>query len=129
MSHPNEELIRRLFETYRSGDRSATAGFFAEDAVFRYAGIGGLHGGREAIMRFWAEQDRLSGTVFMPVLVDLVAGDRNVFLLVQIVPADGGPSWQRVVVYEIADGAIAGASVFEADPLAAEAFFSGGSVG
>jgi ketosteroid isomerase-like protein len=127
VSHPNEGLIRRLFETYRTGDRDATARFFAEDAVFRYAGPGPLHGahrGREAIVRFWAEQDRSSGGVFMPELVDLVAGDRNVFLMVRITPQDEGPPWFRVVVYEIEKGSIAGASVFEGDPAAAEAFFS-----
>lgn len=129
MSHPDEELIRRLFETYRSGDREATARFFAEDAVFRYAGPGPLHGdhlGRAAIVRFWAEQDRACGGVFMPELVDLVAGDRNAFLMVRIPSADGGPPWFRVVVYEIGEGEIVGARVFEGDLGAAEAFFARG---
>lgn len=127
MAHPNEDLIRRLFDTYRTGDRDATARFFAEDAVFRYAAYGPLHGdhrGREAIVRFWAEQDRACGGVFMPELVDLVAGDRNVFLMVRITPQDGGPPWFRVVVYEIVEGSIASAMVFEGDPAAADAFFS-----
>lgn len=103
--------------------------FFAEDAVFRYAGPGTLHGdhrGRAAIVRFWAEQDRACGGVFMPELVDLVAGDRNVFLMVRIPSADEGPPWFRVVVYEIGEGEIVGARVFEGDLGAAEAFFARG---
>src|SRR3972149_3696101 len=77
VSHANEDLIRRLFETYRRGDRGAAAEFFAEDAVFRYPGPGPLHGdhrGRDGIVDLWAEQDRLSGGAFMPELVDLGGG-------------------------------------------------------
>jgi hypothetical protein len=74
---------------------------------------------------FWAAQDRLSGGVFLPQLLDLVASDRAVFIRVRITPADGTPAFQRVVVYLIADGAITEARVFEKDPVAAQAFFSG----
>lgn len=127
--HPNEQLLRQVFDTFRSGDRQATAGMFTEDAVFRYAGPGPLHGewrGRDAVMGFWAEQDRHSGDDFQPEMLDLVAGDRNVFLLVRISHAESSEAFTRVVVYEIADGMISGARVFEEDPSAAEAFFSHG---
>lgn len=129
MAHPNEALIRRLFEVYRSGDREAAAGLFAEDAVFRYPGPGPLHGdhrGREGIIRFWSEQDRAAGGAFTPELVDLAAGDRHVFLLVQIAPEADQRAWLRVVAYEITDGQISGAQVFEGDPAAADSYFHAG---
>lgn len=127
MSHPNEDLIRRLFDVFRRGDREGAAALFAEDAVFSYPGPGPLHGehrGRDGILRFWAEQDRCSGGAVRPEALDLVAGDRNVYLLVRMGHEDGKRSWLRVVVYEVSDGRIAGARVFEDDPAAAEAFFS-----
>ncbi|CAN5840513.1 hypothetical protein BH23CHL8_BH23CHL8_13570 [soil metagenome] len=130
MAHPNEELLRRVFDTFRRGDRDAVAAMFAEDAAFSYPGPGALHGeyrGRAEIIRFWAAQDRHSGGEFQPQLLDLVAGGRNVFLMVRIACADGTGAWIRVVVYEIADGLIAAARVFEDDPAAAEAFFSLGA--
>lgn len=129
MVHPNEAMFRRLLDTWGSGDRVATAGFFTEDAIFSYACPGPLRGdyqGRKEIMRFWADQDRYSANRFQPDFIDLVAGDLNVFLLVRIGAADIGHAWRRVVVYTIFDGMIVSARVFEDDPAAAEAFFSQG---
>lgn len=59
-------------------------------------------------------------------MLDLVAGDRNVYLLVRIAPDDAKRSWMRVVVYEVLNGAIVGARVFEDDPTSADVFFSSG---
>jgi len=39
-------------------------------------------------------------------MIDLVAGERNLFLLVSFPQADGDGTWIRVVVYEISDGTI-----------------------
>lgn len=129
MMHPNEDLFRQLLEAWGRGDRVATAGFFAEDAVFCYPGSGPLHGeyrGRAEIIRFWAEQDRCSAGRFRPEFLDLVASDLNVFLLVRLGAEDEGDPWMRVVVYEYSDGEIVRARVFEDDPAAAEVFFSRG---
>ena len=126
MTHPNEELIRELFATYGRRDLDAASRMFHEDAVFSYPGPGPLHGdyrGRAAIIGFWTEQERLAGT-FQPDLVDLVAGEHNVFLLVRVPPAGVRVGWTRVVVYEIAGGKIAAARVFEDDPSAAAAYFA-----
>jgi hypothetical protein len=129
MTHPNEAMFRQLLETWGRGDREATAGFFAEDVVFSYPGPGPLHGdyrGRDELLRFWADQDRHSGNRFKPEFLDLVASDRNIFLLVKLGSGDDG-SWIRVVVYEVADGTIVNARVLEDDPVTAEAFFSRGT--
>ena len=129
MPPSNEEVIAKLFDLFVRGDREGAVGLFAEDAVFWYPGPGPLHGGyrgHDGILRFWSEQDRYSGDRFRPELVDLGAGDRNVFALVRMGPQDGTNSWMRVVVYEVSDGEITGARVFEDDPAAADAFFSKG---
>jgi uncharacterized protein len=125
----NEALIGRFFDIFRGGRRDEAVAFFTEDAVFRYPGPGPLHGdwrGRDGVLRFWAEQDRCSGGEFRPEMVDLVAGDRNVYLLVRIASEEGSGSWMRVVVYEMSNGRISGARVFEADPNAETVFFSRG---
>jgi ketosteroid isomerase-like protein len=129
MSHTNERLLRKLFDTFRRGDREKSVTLFTDDAVFAYPGLGALHGewrGRAGILNLWAEQDRCSGNRFRPEPPDLVAGDRHVFLMVGISPEDGSRLWRRVVAYEVSDGMITGARVFEDDPAAAEAFFSKG---
>lgn len=129
MSHPNEELIRRLFDLFMRGDRQEAVRLFTNDAALAYPSPGplqGEHRGHAGILSFWSNQDRFSGDAFRPELADLVAGDRHVFLLVRVVPDDGRIPWMRGVAYEIRDGRIAGARVFEDDPEAAEAFFSRG---
>lgn len=129
VAHANEILFRQLLEAWGRGDRQATAGFFAEDVVFSYPGPGPLHGdyrGRDELLRFWADQDRYSAGRFKPEFLDLVASDRNIFLLVRLA-SDDDASWIRVVVYEVSDGTIVKARVLEDDPVASEAFFSRGS--
>lgn len=130
MTSPNETSFRQLLDTWGRGDRKATSRFFAEDVVFSYPGPGPLHGeyrGREQLLHFWAEQDRCSSGRFKPEFLDLVAGDRNLFLLVRLGASSGDRQWTRVVVYEYSDGVIVRARVFEDDPAAAEAFFSQGA--
>ena len=132
MPHPNEELFRRMLEVWGSGDREGATGFFAEDAVFHYPGPGPLHGdhrGREEILRFWAEQDRLTGGGFRPNFLDLVASDRRVFLLVRFVDEERSLSFHRAIVYDVEDGAFVRALFFEDDPEAAAAFFSAADEG
>jgi ketosteroid isomerase-like protein len=126
MTHPNEVLFRQLLEAWGRGDREATAGFFSEDVVFSYPGPGPLHGdyqGWDGLLRFWADQDRFSGGGFKPEFLDLVTGDRHIFLLGRVGASTDRP-WIRVVVYEVADGSIVAARVLEDDPEASEAFFS-----
>jgi ketosteroid isomerase-like protein len=126
MPHPNEVLLREVFDAFTRGDRQQAVAFFAEDAVFHYPGPGPLHGdhhGRDGILHFWAEQDRCSAG-FRPQMLDLVATDRNIFLLVRIGHERSKTSWLRVVVYEVSDGKIAAARVFEEDSAAAGAFFA-----
>lgn len=98
--HSNEVLIRKLFDLYMVDDRASAVSLFAEDAAFRYPGQGPLHGvyqGHSGILSFWSLQDRCAGGQFRPAeLLDLVAGDRNVFLFVRLGPPKGPPSWTRV---------------------------------
>lgn len=125
--HDNEALFRRMVEVWGSGDREGAAGFFAEDVVFHYPGLGPLHGdhrGRDGIIGFWADQDRLTGGGFRPEFLGLVADDHRVYLLVRFVAADASNSFHRAVVYDVEDGAFVSARFFEDDPQAAVAFFS-----
>lgn len=127
VNRPNEELFRQMVDVWRSGDREGAARFFAEDAVFRYPGPGPLHGdyrGREGILRFWAEQDRLAGGGFRPEFLGLASDDQRVYLLVRFTKVGASVSFHRAVVYDVEDGVFLGARFFEDDPVAAAAFFT-----
>ena len=80
--------------------------------------------GRDGIISFWAEQDRLTGGGFRPEFLGLAADDHRVYLLVRFEAADASISFHRAAVYDVEDGAFASARFFEDDPEAAVAFFS-----
>lgn len=125
--HANVALFRRMVEVWGTGDREGAAGFFAEDVVFHYPGPGPLHGdhrGRDGIIRFWAEQDRLTRGGFRPDFLGLAADDNRVYLLVRFEAADASISFHRAAVYDVKDGVFTAARFFEDDPAAAVAFFS-----
>lgn len=120
-----ESVMREVFARYFRGDREGAAALFAPDALFQYPAPGPLHGdyhGRDGVRAFWAAQDRFAGQVFRPRLLDLAATQETVFLLVEA--GDQEHCWQRVVVYEVADGAVRVATVFEGDPVQAQAYFT-----
>jgi ketosteroid isomerase-like protein len=130
-SGANEQRIRDLFSVFMGGDVEGAARFFADDAVFSYEGPGPIHGewrGRTGIKAFWEAQSRGSAGGLRPDLVDLVASDRNAFLLVRFPRADSADYWHRVVVYEFHEDLIVNARVFESDPDAAVAYFSQGNI-
>lgn len=117
--------MREVFARYFRDDREGAAALFAPDAVFRYRAPGPLHGdyhGRDGVREFWAAQDRLAGQEFRPRLLDLASTRETVFLLVEA--GDRQHHWQRVVVYEVTDGAVRTATVFESDPVQAQAYFT-----
>lgn len=119
------DVLRIVFERFRAGDRDGAIALFHRDAPCTYSGPGGLHGtyvGHDGIQRFWALQDRLAGGGLVPEFIDLGESGRRAFLLVRI-GKPPGPSFLRVVVYEIDDGLITAARVFEDDPVSAQAFF------
>jgi ketosteroid isomerase-like protein len=55
MSEPNVEIVRRMNDMFRAGDRDATLAFYSEDAELdttRMPG-GGVHHGPEGVRKFF----------------------------------------------------------------------------
>ena len=79
MTHPNAELLERLFGAF-GRDRSALAAAFADDAVWRVTGANRMTGeyrGREAILEFLRETAVLTNGTYRAELRYAVADDER----------------------------------------------------
>ncbi len=83
--HPNETLVRNLFEAFRRGDAAKIYAVIAEDAVWHFPGrsnqLAGDHRGRDAIFAFLTKIPALSGGNFRADLTDVLANDENAVAL------------------------------------------------
>ncbi len=80
MAHPNEELVRRGFDAFNSGDVNTLRELFHQDAVWHAPGrnpVAGDHQGVEAILGFFARTMERTGGTFRVELHDVVANDEH----------------------------------------------------
>ena len=78
MTHPNEELVRRGFDAFNTGDVDTLRELFHQDAVWHAPGrnpVAGDHQGVDAILGFFARTMELTGGTFQVELHDAVAND------------------------------------------------------
>ena len=79
--HPNEELVRELFDAFAFGNTLRIYGALAENAVWHFPGrrhqLAGDHRGREAIFAFLAKIPALSDGNFRVELIDVLANDEH----------------------------------------------------
>jgi ketosteroid isomerase-like protein len=69
MTHPNEELVRRAFDTFASGDVETLRGLMDQDSVWHAPGrnpLAGDHRGVEAILGYFAKTMELTGVPSEP---------------------------------------------------------------
>jgi ketosteroid isomerase-like protein len=80
MAHPNEELVRRGFDAFATGDVDTLRELFDQDAVWHAPGrnsLAGDHQGVDAILGFFARTMEVTGGTFRVELHDVVANDEH----------------------------------------------------
>jgi ketosteroid isomerase-like protein len=131
MSHPDVELVRRLYEAWGSGDEERAGECFAPDALWSVPGrspIAGGHRGWPAIRdEFFGTLAALSGGTFRAELVDVAVGERHV-VAVQHATAEreGGRRLDITAcqLMTVEDGRIALVRSHYSDQEALDAFWS-----
>lgn len=123
MAHPNEQVIRRVYEAINAGDLDAFAAEFTPDAVWHGSGADII--GAQALGRLIGQLREASAGTLRVELHDVLANDDHAVAL-QITRAEreGRSLADRVIyVFHLRDGKF-GEAWFNGDPRVQDEFWS-----
>jgi ketosteroid isomerase-like protein len=130
MSHPNEVMVRKLYEAFASADMATVDELLADDVTWHAPGTGQHAGVRRGKAELYASMSRLAeltaGTLRSEV-VDVLANDgRAVVLQLTRGQRDGRAALQdrEVIVYELLDDRVVEVWEHPGDLHAMDAFFA-----
>jgi uncharacterized protein len=129
MAHPNEDLLRRGYAAYNSGDMDTVRALFADDIVWHAGGSNQLAGdyrGFQEILGFFGKVMELTGGTFRTEPHDFVVNDQHGVVLVTFhAERDGQPVALRSAdIWHLADGKATEHWSFFEDQVAADKLFS-----
>lgn len=87
MAHPNEDLIRRGYAAFGTGDITTLGELFADDIVWHVGGrspITGDYKGKVEVFGFFAQLAAQTGGTFRLDIHDVLANDEHVVALVKL---------------------------------------------
>ncbi len=130
MTHPNEDLIRRLYDAFGRGDMDTVGKLFADDIVFHVSGrslLAGDYVGKDQIFGVFGRLGEITGNTFRTEVYDVLASDAHaVALQRQSAEREGRRSLddRHVSVFRIRDGRIAEIWHHPGDQYTYDEFFS-----
>ena len=129
MAHPNEELIRKGYEAFSSGNLQALDDLFAEDILWHVGGRSSLAGdykGRQEVYGFFGKLAEGSGGSFRLELHDILANDHHGVGLVHTTGQREGRTLDdnTVHVFELEDGKVKEFWGYPDDQYAADEFWA-----
>jgi uncharacterized protein len=129
MAHPNEELLRRGYEAFGTGDLATVMSIFDEDIVWHSPGHGPLAGefkGHQQVTEFFGRIFDLSGGTFRNEIHDILANDEHAVVLVRTTAQRDGKSFdaQGCHVWHLSNGKATEFWNLTVDPYAADEFWS-----
>ena len=128
MGHPDEELVRRGYDAFSSGDLQTLRELFDPDVVWHTSGrsqLAGDHRGVDAVLGFFGRTMELTSGTFRVELHDVVANDEHVVGLHAVTAEREGKTLRdrNVLVFHVRDGRTSEVWQFWTDQYAADAFF------
>ena len=130
MSHPNEQVVRQLFEAYRKDDYETLRRILSDDVVYHIPGRNRFskdYKGQESVFELWKNQkQQMGGKPYNIQLIDMLVSDEHVVALTRVEAQAGERSvtWTGANVYAIRDGRIAEAWFMLDDLYAYDSFWS-----
>jgi uncharacterized protein len=129
MAHPNEDLLRRGYEAFSTGDLDTVFSLFASDMVWHNGGSNQLSGdfrGHEAIMGMFGKLIEVTGGTLRLDIHDVLVNDTHGAVLVTAhSERDGEPMAVREVnIWHLADGKATEFWVFAEDSAELDKMFA-----
>jgi ketosteroid isomerase-like protein len=129
MAHPNEDLVRRGYAAFGTGDMATLGELFADDIVWHVGGrspITGDYTGKAQVFGFFAALAERAGGTFRIDIHDVLANDEHAVALVKVTGEreektldDNG-----VQVFHVRDGQVTETWFHPHDEYAADDFWS-----
>ncbi len=110
--HPNETLVRRLYELFSQGDVEGFLQLLADDVHWHVPGrcpIAGDYKGRQAVLGYFGAIDELSGGTYrISEVHDVVANDDHVVGLHHSVATRPGKTYDynETIIMHVRDGRV-----------------------
>jgi ketosteroid isomerase-like protein len=128
MAHPNEELVRRGYEAFLSGDMATLGDLFTDDIAWHAPGRNQLSGdyrGKEEVFATFAKVFELTGGTFKLEIHDVLANDTHAVVLARATGEREGRTLddKSVQVFHITDGKVTEQWLHPGDAYASDEFW------
>lgn len=129
MAHPNEDLVRRGFAAFGTGDLATLGQLFADDIVWHVGGrspITGDYKGKDEVFGFFAQLAERAGGTFRVDVHDVLANDEHVVALTNGTAEREGKRLNDngVQIFHVKDGKVTETWFHPGDQYAADEFWS-----
>jgi uncharacterized protein len=128
MAHPNEELVRRGYQAFGTGDMATLNELFADDIVWHTAGrsqlSGTFHGKQEVFGNFMKLAELTKGTFKLDIHT-ILADDEHAVVLVTATGEHDGKSLHdnSVQIFHVKDGKVTEQWLHPGDTYASDEFW------
>jgi ketosteroid isomerase-like protein len=130
MAHPNEELARRGYAAFATGDMATLDELFADDIVWHVSGRSPMSGdfeGKEAVLAYFGRLAQETGGNFRIEIHDMLANDEHVVALTTANAERQGKSLENakgVQIFHVRDGKLTESWFHSGDQYGDDEFFS-----
>ena len=109
MGHPNEELLRRGYEAFGSGDMATLNELLSDDIIWHVPGkspVSGDYKGKDQVFQFFGQIVQMTGGSFKNEIHDLLANNEHGTVLVTTTADREGKHLddRQVHVFHLKDG-------------------------
>jgi ketosteroid isomerase-like protein len=128
MAHPNEELVRRGYDAFATGDIATLNELFADDIVWHAAGrnqLAGTYRGKEEVFGTFQKVAELSGGTFKLDIHALLADEDHVVALTHATAQREGRTLDdnTIQIFHIKDGKVTEQWLHPGDAYATDEFW------
>ncbi len=128
MAHQNEELLRRGYAAFGTGDLETVFSVFADDIIWHVGGenqLAGDYSGHEAVMGFFGRLIEITGGTFRLDIHDVLANDTHGTVLVTAHGEHDGRTlaMRQVNIWHLANGKATEFWAFAEDSAELDRFF------
>ena len=128
MAHPNEELVRRGYQAFGTGDMATLDELFANDIIWHVPGrnqLSGTYRGKQEVFGNFVKLAELTGGTFKLDIHTILADDEHAVVLVTATGEHDGKSLSdnSVQIFHIKDGKVTEQWLHPGDAYASDEFW------